>query len=492
MIFFELLRHKRLEMKRNPMYEGSALAKFFLYLGIFLFAIYLIMFGSMFPFLFDEIFPGNEPYHIMGNWMVFIWLADFLMRLVYQKPPSANLKPYILLPIGKKKIVDGLMLGELLSYLNLFWLFFFVPFALFTVVPFYGWLGALGYILCAQISILINDLIYIMFRSLMALNYMYILIPLALYGGFIAILFIFDDLTSPVFITLGDLIASKGWLMVLPSLAVLFLVWSVARAFVLKVIGVEIASVEKPSKDNATEYSFFDRLGEIGTYMKLEMKQIMRNKNCKTAFITGIVCIIMFVVALFADIYSEGFGQVFVMTYNFSVLGIMLLSKTMSYEGNYIDSLLIRRFSLLAFLKAKYYLHCIFAFVPFLIMIPLIVAGNVTLFRCIALYLFTCGVTFVIVLQLVVYNKKTMPLNKTVVKGGMSTGIAELISLAALIVSPLFLEFCIVFLSDMATDILLSSLGLIGMLTSKYWLRNLYNRFNKRKYINLEGLRATR
>ena len=34
--------------------------------------------------------------------------------------------------------------------------------------------------------------------------------------------------------------------------------------------------------------------------------------------------------------------------------------------------------------------------------------------------------------------------------------------------------------------------GIIFIFTNDLWIKNIYNRFNKRKYRNLEGFRATR
>lgn len=492
MIELDLLRHKRLEAKRNPMYEGNKVAKVIMYISGFFMGGYLLLFGVLLPSLFEELFTAYEPYHVFGNWVIFVWALDLVVRFLYQKPPSAQLKPYILLPIGKMRVINMLLVDVLISPYNLIWLFLVVPFAYMTVLPFYGIMGVLGFIVCFYISILINSLIYTMFRSLMSYSFFFILIPVAVYGSIIALLFLMEDYAGPVFITLGDLWASSGWLVTIPMLAVLAVVLLVVRRVEYGVVYAELASVEKPAQDNITDYTFFDRLGEIGAYMKLEMKMVMRNKNYRTSFITAVAAILIFVALLFTDLYSDGFGRSFALCYIFSVLGIIMLSRTMSFEGNYIDCLMIRRVSLLTLIKAKYYLHCGFSAIALLAILPLVFSGEITFMRGFALYVFNCGVVFAIVLQLVVYNKKTMPLNDTIVKGGMTTGLAEMITMGALFFPIIFLTVLDALLPQTVVDILLTVLGLGGMLTSKYWLRNIYDRFNKRKYANLEGLRATR
>ena len=77
---------------------------------------------------------------------------------------------------------------------------------------------------------------------------------------------------------------------------------------------------------------------------------------------------------------------------------------------------------------------------PLLAVIPLMVDGSVAPGTCLALYLFTCGAIFPLVLQLAVYNKKSAPLNETVnVKSSNVTGINTLITMVALFVPSLLL-----------------------------------------------------
>lgn len=493
MIEFDLLRHKRLEAKRNPMYEGNKVTKIILYISGLLWAVYLLMFGVLFPSLFTELFPAYEPYHVFGNGVVFVWALDILIRFLYQKPPSAQLKPYILLPIGKNRIINMLMIDAIRSPYNLVWLFLVFPFAFITVLPFYGFMGVLGFVLCFYVSILINALLYMMFRSLMAKSFAYLVFPIVIYGSVIAGLFLLEDWFWPAFVILGDLWASSGWLMLPVMIVVFVLVWLVVRKVELSVVYSELASVEKPAKDNITDYTFFDRLGDLGEYMKLEMKMVVRNKNVRNAFLTGLFAIVIFVgLLLFTDMYSDGFMNTFALSYIFSVLGIIMLAKTMSFEGNYIDCLMIRKVSLLTLIKAKYYLHCIFSAIALLFTLPIVFKGDISFSRCFALYVFNCGVVFAVIMQLVVYNKKTTPLNDAIVKGGMTTGIAEMITMGALFLPMLIINTLDMLLPLIAVDTILMVSGLAGMLTSGLWLRNIYNRFNRRKYQNLEGLRATR
>ncbi len=494
MIAFELVKHRYLEYKRNPQFYGSTFAKVMIYLGGAMFAGYLLLFGFLTPKMFEGLFPAYEPYHMLGKWLFILLAADILIRFMYQKTPSSNLKPYYLLPIGKRKLLNLLMLGNVVSLYNAIWLFFIVPFAFMTVTKFYGAASAFAFICTFEVFILINNLLYIIFRILVNRAVACILLPMVFYGSVIGALFAFEDVVSPVFITIGDAMAANAWLVLLASLVVLVAVWMLAYGVVDATMRQELSSAAKvETRKSVTDYSFFDRFGEVGAYMKLEMKMVVRNKNCRSQFIMGCVAILLFVVLLYMDIYTSTFMQSFVICYVFSALGVIMLSGVMSYEGNYIDCLLVRRVSILTLLRAKYYLHCLFALLPMLFVIPLMVDGQQTFGRCFALLLFTCGAVFPTVLQLAVYNKKTTPLNDTVnVKSSNTTGIASVITMVALFVPSFILTLLALFFEPLTVTIILALAGIAGIGTSGWWLKNIYNRFCARKYANLDGYRATR
>ena len=55
----------------------------------------------------------------------------------------------------------------------------------------------------------------------------------------------------------------------------------------------------------------------------------------------------------------------------------------MSYEGNYIDGLMSRKESIYSLLRAKYILYSIALIIPFVLMIPGMVTGRVSVLGCI-------------------------------------------------------------------------------------------------------------
>ena len=201
----------------------------------------------------------------------------------------------------------------------------------------------------------------------------------------------------------------------------------------------------------------------------------------------------MFSIFLMFDIYESDTGITFLATYNFIVLGLMMLSGLMSFEGNYIDGLLVRKDSLLTLLKAKYIFYSAATLLPLLLMLPAVFMDKVSFLSLVGYMFFTCGPVYFIVFQLAVYNRSTTQLNATAtMKNNSTNGIQIVINMTGLLLPMLVYSVLGIFMDDTTAAITMIMTGIIFILTNDLWIKNIYNRFNKRKYRNLEGFRATR
>jgi hypothetical protein len=207
----------------------------------------------------------------------------------------------------------------------------------------------------------------------------------------------------------------------------------------------------------------------------------------------GLGIMLMFSAALaFTDVYDGTFMRYFITIYNFAVLGVMVLSQTMSYEGNYLDGLMSRKESILNLLRAKYYVQCALLLIPLIIMVLPITEGKIPLLSALACFFLTSGFTFWMLMQLAVYNKLTLNLN-TKLTGKNSGGnfFQTMIIMAGFFGPVIIIQPLITLLSETTALLIILGIGLTFTLTHPLWLRNIYRRFMKRRYENMEGFRAS-
>lgn len=300
MIFNELRKHGRLAAKRHPMYDKNKAAKIVGYIMTAFWAGYLIFFGTTFAFGFADIAPNREPYHVMNGVALLIILAiDFLLRVPFQKTPTQEVKPYLLLPVKRTRLIDFLLIRSGLSLFNLFWLFLFVPFAVITITKFFGFVGVLTYIIGILLLIVANNYWYLLCRTLIDEHIWWILLPIAFYGGMGCLAFIPDE--SPLFyffMNLGDGYIQGNIFYFIGTIILIAILWIINRVLISTLFYKEIAKVDDTNIKHVSEYKFFEQYGEVGEYMRLELKMLFRNRRCKGSLRTIAIIIIAFFMRL--------------------------------------------------------------------------------------------------------------------------------------------------------------------------------------------------
>lgn len=494
-LFLELRRHGRLADKRHPMYDKSRFARFWMYLGATFWAGYLIFFGTMFAFGFEG--GSVEPYHILNSGLAFVLALDFLLRFPFQKTPTQEVKPYLLLPVRRNRLIDFLLVRSGMNGFNLIWLFLFAPFAIITITKFYGLWGVLTYCLGIWLLMLVNNYWFLLCRTLLGERIWWILLPVAVYGGLALGMFLPEE--SPVFDWFRDLgegfITGNAWVF-LAVVVCIALLWWVDSRIIRRMIYDELNKTEDTTVQVKTlsEYRFLDRYGLVGEYMRLELKLMLRNKMCRKSLIT-IVCAVVAISAVigFTDVYSSGGMNNFWVLYNYVIVTLLSFSTLMGYEGNYMDGLMSRRESIFSLLQAKYALYTTALIVPFLLMLPGVVTGKLTLLQNVSWLLFTAGPISFCFFQVAVYNNRTVDLNaKMTSRSNQGTSMQQIMAFAAFLLPfavyvPLRLAF-----DDTVARWTLAALGLGFILTSRLWIRNVYTRLMRRRYQNMEGFRDSR
>ena len=494
-LFKILHQHIKLSEKRSPVYEQNKTAKAIIYLmGGFL-VVYLLFISVMFAMIANSSRTFTACEFLFGL-LPFLLTADFLLRFLGQQTPAQLIKPYLLLPIPKYACVESFIMSSMVTPNNLIWLFITVPYAIMSILFSSGFWAALGFIIGFQLIIIINSQNYMLWRTLITKKIFWWIGPIIIYGAMFLILIIKDfDAMFDSFAAVGEGVASWNFLYYLGIFAILALFFFINREVQYHITFTETTESKNTQMKTVTEFRLFERFGEMGEYLKLEVKSIMRNKNMRNSFLySTIFTIILSLIISYTDMYDGSFNSKFFMVYVFIINGAMLLVRIMGAEGNYIDGLMIHKENILQLLHAKYYFYCALLLLPLLIMIPTVFMGKYTLLMLIAMMAFTAGPVFFMLMQMAVWNKQTVPLNsKLVSKGNVETNwFAFGVEMAAMFAPVAIIFILQMFMSETATYATMLVIGLLFIATHNIWLRNIYQRFMVRRYENMESFRATR
>ena len=431
--------------------------------------------------------PLIDKNRFMKFFLVFYWLY-FAAILLFMG---------VVMAMGMKHSYNGVAAFHIRSGLawgNLFWWFLLVPFGLITIAVPLGWLAFLGWLLGWWLLCIANGLFYLFCRALILKHLAWTLLPMAIHGALLAIMLVPDK--NPLDMPCTLLMYSFLKWEFLPFLAVGILILLLYKAnfrLQMGMVHAEIGKKEDKEIKHATQFNFLNRYGKLGEYLKLEVKQRLRNKTVRMSFLVGLgFMILLSGLMYFTDIYDNlDFMRSFICLYNYIVLGMMTLITIMCYEGNYIDGLMSRRESILQLLTAKYYFNVLLLFIPPIILLPLMIIGKMSVWMNVGYLFFTAGVIYPAFFQMAVYNNNTLPMNtKITSKQGNTT---QQIFSTVIFFIPLALErAATALLGEPWGYVFLAVLGIVGIATHHYWLRNVYKRFMARRYKNMEGFRASR
>ena len=486
---YKLLRkNTTLSYKRSPAFEQNKWAKAIIYVGGAFFAIYLIMYGTLIGMTAE----GDAGTMIAA--MSLVMPIDFMLRFIVQTTPGMMVKPYILQPISRYTAIECFLISEHVSAYNLLWLAMFIPYSVIILVGGAGFGPMLLELLTVELLIIFNSQIYLFFRTLINRNVLWF-IPAA---AFYALPF------SPALITMNKKVINKmidtyievgtSWYFILIVLALIVALFFINRWFQFKYVYEEISKKEERKLKHVSQFSFLNRFGIVGEYLKIELKSNMRNKTMRSRCIISLTVVIFFsLIIAYTEIYNGELALNFWGMYCFAIYGITVLVKIMGQEGNYIDLLMTHRENIIAVLEAKYWFYTAVLVIPFLIMLPAVFTGKYSVLMLLAYMLMTAGLLHFIIFQLAVYNKQTLPLQqKMTAKGNFENGRQLAIELTALI-GPIVLTSIGLYTIGMTnTYLVMIGIGGAFVATHKLWIRNIYKRMMERRYENLEGFHGTR
>ena len=453
-----------------------------------MFALYLIMYGCMI---------GMAAEGEAGKMIAFgiIYLAiDYLLRFIVQTTPGKMVKPYILQPISRYTAIECFLVGEHVSGYNLLWLCMFVPYGIILLFAGENFWLTFYEVLTAEVLIVLNSQIYLFFRTLINRTVLWLIPALVLYALPYSPLLISTKASTiekafDAYVSVG-----MSWWFLPLVLLIIVGMFFVNRHFQFKYVYEEISKKTERELKHVSQFSFFNRFGLVGEYLKIELKSNLRNKTMRTRCIFSLVAVIIFsLLVAYTSIYDSELMLNFWCLYCFALYGVTALIKIMGQEGNYIELLMMHRENIIALLKAKFWFYSAVLIIPFVIMLPAVFTGKYTILMLFAYMLLTAGFLHFIIFQLAVYNKQTIPLQlKVTAKGNFENGMQIFIELFALFGPVIITGVGYLLVGLTYTYIFMCIVGISFILTHHLWIRNIYNRMMKRRYENIDGFISTR
>jgi len=241
---------------------------------------FIFVFGAMGvgAFFLIEKAEMGDPLEVVNKFLIYLFAFDLFIRYMMQKMPVTNIKPLLYLPFKKSQVVNFSLGKTVVSFFNWGYAFFFLPFSIVLLTQGYNPLGVFAW------HFGIFALIYCSnFINVTANNMDAVFFPMAaIFVGFAACQFYgwFDitEYTGPFFNNLYY----QPWTALIPWLALIGL-YFLAFSYFKKHMYLDAGLKSKKTIAKTEDLTFLNRFGNMGTFLKNDIKLIKRNKRSKTA-----------------------------------------------------------------------------------------------------------------------------------------------------------------------------------------------------------------
>lgn len=316
------------------------------FLAVYFMAIFLVL-GVSTYFIIEEM--NLSPIETVNKFMIYYLVADLTFKLLLQKIPVINIRPLLVTPIKRGTIVNFALGKMLVSFFNAIHWFFFLPFSIVMLVKGYDGLSVALWFVGMMALVYANNFLNILLNDK---DYLFIIF-LALLAGFGGLQYYkLFDVTDYTFVFF-DKVFNTVWMAALP-LAFLVGLYVVTFKYLVKAMYFDTGLSVKREQAKTEQFEWLDKFGNMGTFLKNDIRLIKRNKRSKMTIVMSVLFLfygLLFFTQsieaydnpfmhMFAGIFVTGgflftFGQ-FVPSWDSAYYNLMM-TQNIPYKG-YLES----------------------------------------------------------------------------------------------------------------------------------------------------------
>ena len=263
---------------RSSSFSKSLGAKILIgFFGLY-FTVCFLLIGIGGYWILKKQFPEQDPLVLVNSFLMYVVFGDLFFRYLMQKLPVMNIKPLLVLPIQKSKIVHFILMKSSFSFFNIMGLFFYVPFSIVLITQGYNLAGILGWL--ASMVLIIQSVNFFNFLVNKNNSVLIGLLLLLIFGYFIQYFNWFD---LPGFIGMGFDAVYQSPMLSLLFLVVLIGLYGINYKQLRNEVYLDALISEQTKEINSADLSFLERLGDLAPFIKNDLRLIWRNKRTKSS-----------------------------------------------------------------------------------------------------------------------------------------------------------------------------------------------------------------
>ncbi|MNJ99351.1 hypothetical protein D3C87_171270 [compost metagenome] len=384
-MFRKFLRLEWKSFTRASSFSANVVMKIFMIIGT-------IYFGSMFlllgfgSFYLIEKSMNQDPLDVVSKYALYYMVFDLMVKLFLQKIPVINIRPLLTLPIKRSTIVNFALGKTALSFFNIIHAFFFIPFSIVLIINDYDPINVVLWHVGMMALIYCNNFINILTNSKDWVLY----VVIALLAGMAATeYYSLFDITSITSVFYHGLY-STYYMFIIPVVALVAL-WYVSFTFFHKNLYLDTGLKGKHEVAETENYTWLNKFGTLGTFLKNDIKLIRRNKRSKMTVIMSVL--FLFYGLLFMtggiEMYDNSYMKIFAAIFVTGGFMFTFGQFVPSWDSAYYPLMMSQNIQYREYISSKWWL---------------VVIGTVASTILASFYLYFGVETYLIILAGAVYN----------------------------------------------------------------------------------------
>lgn len=435
-------------------------------------------------FILKKMFPESDPLELVNSYLVYAILADLIIRYLMQKLPVMNIKPLLILPIKKSKLVHYVLAKSSFSAFNIFGLFFYIPFAVVLINKGYNTTGVLGWLfLIITLIQSANFLNFLINKNTKAFN----VISVILLSLIAAQTFNIYNVTAFGGQLFNAIYSAPTYAIF--GLLILVLLYNLTYKQLLNQVYLDQAVSQKVIEAKSADLSFVDKLGDVAPFIKNDMRLIWRNKRTKTVFLMSFLFLFYGLIFFTQETYKNMppmlmFASLFV-TGGFALNYGQFIP---AWDSAHFKMLMSQGFKYRKFLESKWILMVVMTTLLYLLSFPYLYFGIDIFLMITAGAIFNVGFNSLFLLYAGSFNRKRIDLNKSGFGNTQGTSATQFIIIIPLMLFPM-LVFWIFnkFVGGVSGFIAVASIGVLGLVLKSYLMKFIEKKYIKDKYIMINA-----
>ena len=466
---------------RASYFQKGLIIKILLFLAVLYFGAIALFLGIGLYFIMKKLFPEADPFVIVNNYMIYWFLFDLLIRYFLQQLPVMNIKPLMIIPVKRNKVIHYLLGKTMTSFFNFIPLFIFLPFSIVLMSEGYPKSQVLPWFFGVMFLSLSNNFInFIINKSNTAF---YIIAPVVV--AFVGLenfgIFKISEPAGIAFYAMYD-----NWMFALIPVAAFIALYKMNFDFVRRGFYLDDAVAKKIKEVEAADLSFLNRFGSMSTFLKNDIKLIWRNARPRQVLMMSFFFLFYGLFFYTQEIYMEtpailAFASMFITGGFLMTFGQLVPS----WDSEYYNMLMAQNIPYKEYLRSKWLLMVFGVTVSFILATPYIYFGWDIYLMILAGALFNIGLNSFITLFGGALNRVPIELNVKAKAFGNTNGFNPtqlLIGLPKVLLPMLLFYVPYKLISFDWGLIILGLSGVLGIIFHNYFLNEIEKIYQRGKY----------